>query len=184
MTKKILAGAVFACLCVSGLASAQLAFTKAQVADRIRKVEDGVDEFRKWAENRGENGQSTAQAAKASGRTRGRTATEGQKEVAREKKDELDDALGDLNRSTNRLRRKFDPLDKWIETRPQVETVLDDAREDQPGHGAREIRHAGGALLGRTAIGRQRSGSLLQPDAPGCMRVSHHSQRPALGGVM
>jgi len=129
MTKKILAGAIFACLCVSGLASAQLAFTKAQVADRIRKVEDGVDEFRKWAENRAENGQSTAQAAKASGRTRGRTATEGQKEVAREKKDELDDALGDLNRSTNRLRRKFDPLDKWIETRPQVETVLDDARK-------------------------------------------------------
>ena len=66
---------------------------------------------------------------KASGRTRGRTATEAQKEVAREKKDELDDALGDLNRSTNRLRRKFDPLDKWIETRPQVETVLDDARK-------------------------------------------------------
>jgi len=111
------------------MALAQVAFTKVQVADRIRKVEDGVDEFRKWAENRAENGQSTAQAAKASGRTRGRTATEGQKEVAREKKDELDDALGDLNRSTNRLRRKFDPLDKWIETRPQVETVLDDARK-------------------------------------------------------
>jgi hypothetical protein len=129
MTKKILAGAVFACLCVSGLAFAQLAFTKAQVADRIRKVEDGVDEFRKWAENRAENGQSTAQAAKASGRTRSRTATESQKSVAREKTDELDDALGDLNRSTNRLRRKFDPTDKWMETRPQVETVLDDARK-------------------------------------------------------
>jgi len=129
MTKKILAGAVFACLCMSGLAFAQLAFTKAQVADRIRKVEDGVDEFRKWAENRAENGQSTAQAAKASGRTRGRTATESQKAVAREKTDELDDALGDLNRSTNRLRRKFDPTDKWMETRPQVESVLDDARK-------------------------------------------------------
>ena len=129
MTKKILAGAVFACLCVSGLAFAQLAFTKAQVADRIRKVEDGVDEFRKWAENRAEKGQTTAQAAKASGRTRSRTATESQKTVAREKTDELDDALGDLNRSTNRLRRKFDPTDKWMETRPQVETVLDDARK-------------------------------------------------------
>src|SRR6185503_20511028 len=76
-----------------------------------------------------EQGQSTAQAAKASGRTRGRTATESQKTVAREKKDELDDALGDLSRSTNRLRRKFDPMDKWMETRPQVETVLDDARK-------------------------------------------------------
>ena len=51
------------------------------------------------------------------------------KTVAREKKDELDDALGDLNRSTNRLRRKFDPTDKWMETRPQVENVLDDARK-------------------------------------------------------
>ena len=129
MTKKTLVGAILSCLCLSGLASAQLAFTKAQVADRIRKVEDGVDEFRKWAENRAETGQSTAQAAKASGRTRGRTATESQKEVAREKKDELDDALGDLNRSTNRLRRKFDPTDKWMETRPQVESVLDDARK-------------------------------------------------------
>ena len=129
MTKKTLVAAILACLCLSGLASAQLAFTKAQVADRIRKVEDGVDEFRKWAENRAENGQSTAQAAKASGRTRGRTATESQKQVAGEKKDELDDALGDLNRSTNRLRRKFDPTDKWMETRPQVENVLDEARK-------------------------------------------------------
>jgi hypothetical protein len=116
-------------LAVSGLASAQLAFTKAQVGDRIRKVEDGVDEFRKWSENRAEQGKSTAQAAKTAPRARGRTATEPQKEVAKEKKDELDDSLGDLNRSTNRLRRKFDPLDKWIETRPQVETVLDDARK-------------------------------------------------------
>ena len=61
---------------------------------------------------------------------RGRTATttQAQKDKAGEKKDELDDALGDLNRSTNRLRRKFDPTDKWMETRPQVEKVLDDAR--------------------------------------------------------
>ena len=129
MTKRMLVGTVLVCLVFGGVALAQAVFTKVQVADRIRKVEDGVDEFRKWAENRAENGQSTAQAAKASGRTRGRTATESQKEVAREKKDELDDALGDLNRSTNRLRRKFDPTDKWMETRPQVENVLDDARK-------------------------------------------------------
>jgi len=129
MTKRILVGAVLVCLVPASVALAQVVFTKGQVADRIRKVEDGVDEFRKWAENRAENGQSTAQAAKASGRTRSRTATESQKTVAREKTDELDDALGDLNRSTNRLRRKFDPTDKWMETRPQVESVLDDARK-------------------------------------------------------
>ena len=130
MIKKAhLVGAILGCLVVSGVVFAQVVFTKPQVADRIRKVEDGVDEFRKWAENRGEQGKSTAEAAKASGRTRGRTATESQKAVANDKKDELDDALGDLNRSTNRLRRKFDPLDKWIETRPEVERVLDDARK-------------------------------------------------------
>ena len=33
---------------------AQPAFTKAQVGDRIRKVEDGVDEFRKYLERRGD----------------------------------------------------------------------------------------------------------------------------------
>ena len=123
-TPGILVAAILTCLVASG-AFAQLAFSKAQVADRIRKVEDGVDEFRKWAENRADQG---ADAAKASGRTRGKTATESQKSTARDKKDELDDALSDLNKSTNRLRRKFDPSDKWMETKPQVENVMDDAR--------------------------------------------------------
>jgi hypothetical protein len=124
-----LVGAVLVSLAVSGIGLAQVVFTKVQVADRIKKVEDGVDEFRKWAENRTEQGKSNAQAAKATGRTRGRTATESQKAVASEKADELDNALGDLNRTTNQLRRRFDPTDKWMETRPQVERVLDDARK-------------------------------------------------------
>src|SRR5205085_3902098 len=61
-------------------------------------------------------------------RTRDRKENESQKATANDKKDELDDALSDLNKTTNRLRRKFDPTDKWMETRPQVEKVLDDAR--------------------------------------------------------
>ena len=126
---RTIVGAVLVCLAVGGPVLAQVvAFTKAQVGDRIRKVEDGVDEFRKWSENRVEQGQNRTQSAQASGRTRGRTTTESQKAVAKEKKDELEEALGDLNRSTNRLRRKFDPLDKWMETRPQVESVLEDGR--------------------------------------------------------
>lgn len=129
MTKKILAGVVLGWMAASGLAVAQGTFTKAQVADRIRKVEDGVDEFRKWAEHRAEQGKTQAPAGKSSERARGKTATESQKSAAREKKDELDNALSDLNGSTNRLRRKFDPTDKWLETKPQVERVLDDARK-------------------------------------------------------
>jgi hypothetical protein len=128
MSNNILVGAIIASLAAAAPAVAQLTFTKAQVADRIRKVEDGVDEFRKWSENRVEQGKSQAGGGQASGRTRDRKPTESQKAAASEKKDELDDALSDLNKSTNRLRRKFDPTDKWLETRPQVEKVMDDAR--------------------------------------------------------
>lgn len=104
------------------------AMPKARVADLIVKVENGVDEFRNYLERRGESAKNTAGAAQASGRKSKRTATESQKANANAKKDKLDDALGDLNRSTNRLRRKFDATDKWIETKSEVEKVVDDAR--------------------------------------------------------
>src|SRR6476659_1193429 len=124
------AAAVPLLLLVIGLtdraASAQM-MAKAQVANLIAKVENGVDEFRNYLEKRGDNARDASSAAQASGRKK-RQATESQKANASSKKDALDDALGDLNRSTNRLRRKFDPTDKWMETRPQVEGVLDDAR--------------------------------------------------------
>ena len=126
---RVVVSTIVACLAVGGLASAQLAFTKAQVADRIRKVEDGVDEFRKWSEKRVEEGRAQGKESQGSGRSRGKTATESQKDTAREKKDDLDDALSDLNGSTNRLRRKFDATDRWLETKAQVENILDDARK-------------------------------------------------------
>ena len=107
---------------------------KAQVANLIVKVENGVDEFRDYLKRRGENAQENASSAASNERTQARrakrgTPTETQKANARTKKDELDDSLSDLNRSTNRLRRKFDATDKWIETKVQVEQVLDDARK-------------------------------------------------------
>src|SRR4051812_38887077 len=79
-------------------------FAKAQVSDRIRKVEDGVDEFRKYLENRGDNARDNAQAAQNSGNTRrGRStssSTAGSRQQrAGQTKDELDDALGELNTS-------------------------------------------------------------------------------------
>ena len=101
---------------------------KAQVANLIMKVENGVDEFRKYLDRRGENASEAADAAKASGRRSRPEATESQKARASAKKDKLDDALGDLNRSTNRLRRKFDPIDTWMQTKPEVQRVVDDGR--------------------------------------------------------
>jgi hypothetical protein len=104
--------------------------TKAAVADRIVKVENGVDEFRDYLERRGENAKTASSSTNSSTTRKGRrTATESQKATANAKKDELDDALGDLNRSTNRLRRKFDATDKWIETKAEVERIVDDGRK-------------------------------------------------------
>jgi hypothetical protein len=108
-------------------ASAQV-MPKAQVANLIMKVENGVDEFRKYLDRREENASDAAGAAKASGRRSRPEATESQKARASAKKDKLDDALGDLNRSTNRLRRKFDPIDTWMQTKPEVQRVVDDGR--------------------------------------------------------
>src|SRR6476661_2990635 len=105
-------------------ASAQL-MPKAQVANLIAKVENGVDDFRKYLDKRGEN----AKGASTTASGKRRTATQSQKAVATEKKDELDDALGSLNRSTNRLRRKFDATDTWIQTKVEVEQVMDDGRK-------------------------------------------------------
>src|SRR4030095_8392345 len=85
-------------------ASAQV-MAKAQVANLIAKVENGVDEFRTYLEKRGDNAREASSTAQASGRKR-RQATESQKANASSTKDALDDALGDLNRSTNMLRRK------------------------------------------------------------------------------
>ena len=109
-------------------------YTKAVVGDHIRKVEDGVDEFRKYLEKRGEDAQGRAQTAQSSGTKtrRGKTSganTEANKDQAKRTKDELDEALGDLNQSTNRLRRKFDPSSNYMETRAQMDNVMDDGRK-------------------------------------------------------
>jgi hypothetical protein len=105
--------------------------TKALVAEKISRVENGVDEFRNYLERRGDNAKNATSAAQQSGRASARRATtntEARKASAQAGKDELDDALGDLNGSTNRLRRKFDATEKWIETKTQVERVVDDGR--------------------------------------------------------
>ncbi len=107
--------------------SAAQPMAKPQVANKIVQVENGVDEFRKYLDRRGDSAREAASTTPAKGR--GRRATDDQKAKANAKKDELDDALGDLNRSTNRLRRKFDATDTWMETKGQVERVVDDGRK-------------------------------------------------------
>ena len=112
----------------SGVSAQPGTLPKAAVGEKIRRVEDGVDQFRDYLSKKGDNARPRLPLPKRSRAERAATATDSQKATATAKKDDLDDALGDLNRSTNRLRRKFDPTDKWQETRPQVEAVLDDGR--------------------------------------------------------
>jgi len=99
----------------------------ARVADLIVKVENGVDEFRNYLDKRGENAKDAANST--AGKRQKRSATSAQKDKAEARKDELDDALGSLNRSTNRLRRKFDATDAWIETKSEVENMMEDGRK-------------------------------------------------------
>jgi hypothetical protein len=109
-------------------------FAKAQVGDRIRKVEDGVDEFRKYLENRGEDAKNRANSAQSNGTTTGRRQrsnsanTQPSGNQAKQTKDDLEGAMDDLNRSTNRLRRKFDGTSNYLETKAQMDQVMDSAR--------------------------------------------------------
>ena len=115
--------------------------SKAQVADQIRKVENGVDDFEKYLTSRGENAKDQAGSAKSSGAAkRGQGAnsanTDARKDAkkdaknqAGQSKDDLQNAMDDLNRTTNRLRRKFDETANYLETKVQMEQVMDSARK-------------------------------------------------------
>jgi hypothetical protein len=132
--------AAFCCLAMlsafhqSAITSAQTTpFAKGQVADRIRKVEDGVDEFQKYLDNRQDDAKGRAESAQNTGATSRRqrgdsTNAQNRRDQAKRTKDDLDDAMDDLNRSTNRLRRKFDPTSNYLETKVQMEQVMDSAR--------------------------------------------------------
>ena len=130
-------------LCCTAIFSAVSFFTiafaetnplsKPQVADRIQKVENGVDDFEKYLTTRGENAKGQAGSAKSSGATkRGQGADsankDARKDQAGQSKDDLQNAMDDLNRTTNRLRRKFDETANYLETKVQMEQVMDSAR--------------------------------------------------------
>jgi hypothetical protein len=97
------------------------------VSETIRRVENGVDDFRKYLDHRGDDARDAA--SQSQGRQKRRTATDQQKANATARKDDLDKALDELNSSTNRLRRKFNNTETWVKTRVEVERVLDDGRK-------------------------------------------------------
>ena len=56
---------------------------KAQVANLITRVENGVDEFRDYLEKRGENASDAKSTAQASGRRKGQGTSDNQKAKAK-----------------------------------------------------------------------------------------------------
>src|SRR5258708_7073193 len=130
MRRSMLTGVALA-LVLSGAAattaSAQL-MPKAQVANLIVKVENGVDEFRDYLDRRADNAKDASGTAQASGRRSRQGATGNKKAKAGAQKGNLGEAARDLDRPTNRLRRKFDPIDTWMETKGEVQRVVDDGR--------------------------------------------------------
>lgn len=127
MKKLILLAAVLMAGLPTGLAAQQL--PKARVAELIKNVEDGVDDFRDYLDKRGDNAKDRSKDSDNQSRKGVRGNSEANKDRAESSKDALDDALGDLNKSTNRLRRKFDATDTWMETKREVEEVVEDARK-------------------------------------------------------
>jgi hypothetical protein len=126
VNKQILLTAILMAGAMANIALGQV-MSKSQVANLISKVEDGVDKFRDYLDKRGDDAKNAASAS--GGQTpRGRKPTEAQKNTAKTKKDALDDSLGDLNRSTNKLKRKFDATDTWMTTKGEVQKVVDDGR--------------------------------------------------------
>ena len=128
MTRKslVLSGILLAGICANVVMAQGLA--KAQVGNLIKQVEDGTDKFRDYLEKRGDNAKDS-NAAKTGQTARGRTATDTQKNNAKARKDALESSLDDLNKSTNRLRRKFDATDTWSTTKKEVENVVEDGRK-------------------------------------------------------
>jgi len=122
---------LLAAVLISGLPTSLAAqpLPKARVGELIKAVEDGVDDFRDYLEKRGDNARDRSKDSDNQSRKGRGGNADANKDRAESSKDALDDALGDLNKSTNRLRRKFDATETWMETKREVEEVVEDARK-------------------------------------------------------
>ena len=122
-------------------------FNKAQVGDRIRTVEKGIDDFEKYLTTRGRKRKGSGLgAAKSRGRQSAAQGANAEKrmqekdQAGKKAKDDLQEAMDDLNGPTNRLRRKFDPSANYLETKVQMEQVPRQRAPGEPGGGQKRGR--------------------------------------------
>jgi len=133
--KRILAAASILCIFMISVPNVvySQSLTKAQVSEKIKKIEDGTDEFIEYLERKGDSARARAATPQSQERRRrpeaAGTPTEAQKARASAGKDELEDAVEDLEKATDRLRRRFKRVQNYMDTRNQVEKVVDEGRE-------------------------------------------------------
>ncbi len=117
-------------------------FTKAHVGGVIQNVEDGIDEFEDYLKRRGDDARDRTNTAREQGaeprseRRRGRgqretssRSPEDRQAAAEKGSDELEDAVSDLEGATDRLRRRFRRVGNYLDTKTQVDNVIDKSRE-------------------------------------------------------
>lgn len=124
---------LFICLITFQVEVHSQVLTKTQVSEKIKKIEDGTDEFIKYLERKGDSALARASSISQERRRRRSesvgTPTEAQKARATAGKDELEDVVKDLEKATDRLRRRFKRVKNYMDTRKQVEKVVDEGRE-------------------------------------------------------
>jgi len=108
--------------------------TKAQVDEKIKRVEDLMEDFKEYLERKGEDARTRASSPQSQERKRRRSEsvgqpTEAQKAGLQSGKDDLEEVVEDLERATDRLKRKFKRVQNHLDTQNQVENVVDEGRE-------------------------------------------------------
>lgn len=133
---KALRAAMLICA-ISVLAAPNLvpaqALTKAQVSEKIKQVEGATDDFKEYLDRKGENARSRASSPESQERRLRRSEsvgepTEAQKARIQSGANELEDAVEDLENATDRLRRRFRRVQNYLDTRNQVEKVVEEGR--------------------------------------------------------
>lgn len=125
---------------VAGVLSPVLSqpLTKAHVGGVIQNV----DEFEDYLKRRGDDARDRTNTAREQGaeprseRRRGRAqrgtssqSPEDRQAAVDKGSDELEDAVSDLEGATDRLRRRFRRVGNYLDTKTQVDNVIDEARE-------------------------------------------------------
>jgi len=150
---------ITACLLIAQYPAFSQVLSKAQVGEKIKRVEDLTDEFKEYLERKADDTRSRASSPQAQEGRRRRSEsagepTEAQKAQVQSGKDDIEGSVEDLEKATDRLNRRFKRAQNYLDTKAQVEKVVEEGRKINQlvvrGNYSSEVAKAWAAL--RTAI--------------------------------